>query len=340
MIGIDLGTANTVVFLDRRGIVLQEPSILAVNERGRVVAVGRSAKEMVGKTPGDVYILHPLRDGVIADFESTRSLLKHFISSVHRPSALGLRPTVLISIPSSTSQVERRAIEEAAIQAGAHQQVYLIEEPIAAAIGIGIDIAEPRGRMIVDIGGGTTDIAIISCGGVAVGQMIKTAGGSIDEAIRRSIRQRYNLLIGERMAEQIKIELGGALPPEECMRSLEVSGRDLAAGLPTRVTLTEQEVHSMIAAPLAEIVKAVCSTIEQCPPEILSDLFEEGMYLTGGGALIRGLDERLHRETGLPVQVAPNAMTAVAEGTGRAIMYLQRKKTAGSAWQKMAVNVR
>lgn len=333
LVAVDLGTANTVVYVDGRGIVLQEPSVLALDKNGKLVAVGKEAKPMLGRTPNNIRVERPLHDGVVADFEATRAMMQYFMKRANVSGLIGLRPRVLISVPSIATQVERKAIEEAAIQAGADQRVHLIEEAIAAAIGVGLDIAEPRGHMVVDIGGGTTDVAIISCGGIASGRVIKVAGDTMDRAIVRFMRQKYNLIIGLRMAEMIKIQLGCAVEPsEDELRTVEVSGRDAATGLPERRILTSAEVYHALQPPLAEIIRAIRETLERCPPELLLDICEDGIVLTGGIALLPGIDRRISTETSLPVFVADNALTAVAEGTGRALKYVTNSNMMAT-WQ-------
>lgn len=315
-IGIDLGTANTLVNVKDHGIVLREPSVVAVKAgTNEVLAVGDDAKRMLGRTPGNIVAIRPLKDGVIADFEVTEAMLRHFIKKVS-----GKRqshPRVVIAIPSGITEVERRAVKESAEQAGA-REVYLIEEPMAAAIGVGLPVQDASGNMIVDIGGGTTEVALISLSGIVYARSVRTAGDDLDEAIISYMKRGYNLMIGERTAEDIKIRIGSAnnLPKET---SMEVKGRDLVSGLPKTITISSQEVRDAMADPLTTIVGAVRTTLERCPPELAADLVDRGLVLAGGGALLRGLDKRLREETGLPVHVAEDPLSAVAEGTGKVL---------------------
>jgi len=316
-IGIDLGTANTLVYLKDHGIVLREPSVVAVKAgTNEVLAVGDDAKRMLGRTPGDIVAIRPLKDGVIADFEVTEAMLRHFIRKVNNNKRRS-NPRVVIAIPSGITAVERRAVRESAEAAGA-REVYLIEEPMAAAIGVGLPVQEAAGNMIVDIGGGTTEVALISLSGIVYARSVRTAGDELDEAIIQYMKRGYNLMIGERTAEDIKIRLGSAAPlPKET--TMEVKGRDLVAGLPKTITITSQEIREAMSDPLATIVNAVRTTLERCPPELAADLVDRGLVLAGGGALLRGLDKLLREETGLPVHVAEDPLSAVAEGTGRAL---------------------
>jgi rod shape-determining protein MreB len=315
-IGIDLGTANTLVYVKDHGIVLREPSVVAVKAgTNEVLAVGDDAKRMLGRTPGNIVAIRPLRDGVIADFEVTEAMLRYFMKKVS-----GKRrshPRVVIAIPSGITEVERRAVKESAEQAGA-REVYLIEEPMAAAIGVGLPVQDPSGNMIVDIGGGTTEVALISLSGIVYARSVRTAGDELDEAIISHMKRGYNLMIGERTAEDIKIRIGSAhvLPKETTM---EVKGRDLVSGLPKTITITSEEVRDAMADPLTTIVDAVRTTLERCPPELAADLVDRGLVLAGGGALLRGLDKCLREETGLPVHVAEDPLSAVAEGTGKVL---------------------
>jgi len=315
-IGIDLGTANTLVYVKDHGIVLREPSVVAVRAgTNEVLAVGDDAKRMLGRTPGNIVAIRPLRDGVIADFEVTEAMLRHFIKKVSNKRRA--HPRVVIAIPSGITEVERRAVKESAEQAGA-REVYLIEEPMAAAIGVGLPVQEASGNMIVDIGGGTTEVALISLSGIVYARSVRTAGDEIDEAITQYMKRAYNLMIGERTSEDIKIRIGSAAPlPKET--GMEVKGRDLVSGLPKTVTITSQEVRDAMADPLNTIVDAVRTTLERCPPELAADLVDRGLVLAGGGALLRGLDKRLREETGLPVHVAEDPLSAVAEGTGKVL---------------------
>jgi rod shape-determining protein MreB len=301
------------------GIVLREPSVVAVRAgTNEVLAVGDDAKRMLGRTPGNIVAIRPLKDGVIADFEVTEAMLRHFIKKVSGKRRT--HPRVVIAIPSGITEVERRAVKESAEQAGA-REVYLIEEPMAAAIGVGLPVQDASGNMIVDIGGGTTEVALISLSGIVYARSVRTAGDDLDEAVISYMKRAYNLMIGERTAEDIKIRIGSAnvLPKET---SMEVKGRDLVSGLPKTISITSQEVRDAMADPVAAIVDAVRTTLERCPPELAADLVDRGLVLAGGGALLRGLDRRLREETGLPVHVAEDPLSAVAEGTGKVLQEL------------------
>ncbi len=312
--GIDLGTASTLVYVKGQGIVLCEPSVVAI-EKGtnHVLAVGEEAKRMLGRTPGSIIAIRPMKDGVIADFEITEQMLRYFINKVHNRRVL-VRPRMVIAIPSGITEVEKRAVKDSAERAGA-REVYLVEEPIAAAIGVGLPIQEPAGNMIIDIGGGTTEMAVVSLADIVFSKSIRIGGDEMDEAIIQHLRKTYNLLIGERMAEEIKIKVGSAYPLEEEM-TMEVRGRDLVAGLPKTVTISSEEVRESLAEPIAAILEAVRMTLERTPPELSADLIERGMVLAGGGGLLRGLDKLLSEQTGLPVHIADDPITAVALGTG------------------------
>jgi len=316
---VDLGTANTLVSVRGRGIVLIEPSVVAVEKDSkRVLAVGIEAKRMLGRTPGSIVAIRPLKDGVIADFEVTESMLRYFINKTRvKRFPWQPKPRVVVCVPSGVTEVEKRAVFEATMQAGA-RQAYLIEEPMAAAIGAGLPIQEPTGNMVVDIGGGTTEVAVISLGGIVVAQSIRIAGDEFDEAIIGHVKRAYNVLIGERTAEEIKFEIGSAWPLLEEV-DVEVRGRDLLTGLPRTVSMESEEIREAIEEPLAAIIAAVKSTLEQTPPELASDLMEYGIVLTGGGALLRGLDDRLKHETGMPVHVSENALTNVVDGSAMAL---------------------
>ena len=316
-IGIDLGTANTLVFMKGKGIVMREPSVVAVDVRSdTVLAVGTAAKEMIGRTPGSIVAVRPLKDGVIADFDITATMLKHFIRKVVR-STMFSKPHIVVCIPSGVTEVERRAVEDAARQAGA-SQVELIEEPMAAAIGAGLPVAEPTGSMVVDIGGGTAEVAVISLGDIVTSCSVRVAGDKFDESIISSVKKKYNLLIGERTAEQIKIAIGSAYPTEDNNgTSVEIKGRNLVDGLPKNVTITAEEVREALSDPLATIVEAIKSTLEKTPPELSADIIDHGIMLTGGGALLRGLDQLVERETGMPVHVADSPLDCVVDGTGK-----------------------
>jgi rod shape-determining protein MreB len=315
-IGIDLGTANTLVFVKDQGIVLREPSVVAVRAgTNQVLAVGDEAKRMLGRTPGNIVAVRPLKDGVIADFEMTESMLRHFITKVN--SRKWVRPRVVIAVPSGITEVEKRAVKESAAHAGA-REVYLIEEPMAAAIGVGLPVQDAAGNMIIDIGGGTTEVALISLSGIVFSRSVRVAGDELDEAIAGYMKRAYNLMIGERTAEEIKIKIGSAYPMEKEV-GMEVKGRDLVAGLPKTLTITSQEVREALLEPISTIVESVRVTLERCPPELSADLVDRGLVLAGGGALLRGLDKLLQEETGLPVHIAEDPLSAVAEGTGRAL---------------------
>ena len=319
-IGIDLGTANTLVYVKGQGIVLREPSVVAVRSgTSQVLAVGDEAKRMLGRTPGNIVAVRPLKDGVIADFEMTESMLRHFITKVHNRK--WVRPRVVIAVPSGITEVEKRAVKESAAHAGA-REVYLIEEPMAAAIGVGLPVQDAAGNMIIDIGGGTTEVALISLSGIVFSRSVRVAGDELDEAIAGYMKRAYNLMIGERTAEEIKIKIGSAYPVEK-ETSMEVKGRDLVAGLPKTLTITSQEVREALLEPISTIVESVRVTLERCPPELSADLVDRGLVLAGGGALLRGLDKLLQEETGLPVHVAEDPLSAVAEGTGRALSELK-----------------
>ena len=319
-IGIDLGTANTLVYVKGQGIVLREPSVVAVRSgTSQVLAVGDEAKRMLGRTPGNIVAVRPLKDGVIADFEMTESMLRHFITKVHNRK--WVRPRVVIAVPSGITEVEKRAVKESAAHAGA-REVYLIEEPMAAAIGVGLPVQDAAGNMIIDIGGGTTEVALISLSGIVFSRSVRVAGDELDEAIAGYMKRAYNLMIGERTAEEIKIKIGSAYPVEK-ETSMEVKGRDLVAGLPKTLTITSQEVREALLEPISTIVESVRVALERCPPELSADLVDRGLVLAGGGALLRGLDKLLQEETGLPVHVAEDPLSAVAEGTGRALSELK-----------------
>ncbi len=313
-IGIDLGTANTLVFLKNEGIAVREASVVAVHATTRTVyAVGDEAKRMAGRAPNHIQVIRPMKDGVIADFEVTEAMLRYFIQKVHKTNKF-IPPRVVIAVPSGITEVERRAVTESAIHAGA-RQVYLLEEPIAAAIGVGLPIEEPTANMIVDIGGGTTDVAIISLAGIVYSKSIRVGGDELDMAITNYVKRAYNMVIGERTAEEIKIRVGSAYPLEEEL-SMEVKGRDAMAGLPKTISVTSEEIREAMSDTVNAIVEVLRSALERCPPELSSDLVDRGFVLAGGGALIRGLAKTLSNATGLPVIVAPDALSAVAMGTG------------------------
>jgi rod shape-determining protein MreB len=314
---IDLGTANTLVYVKNRGIVLQEPSIVAIQKGTRnVLAVGDRAKEMVGRTPGNIIAIRPLRDGVIADFQIAQEMLRYFILTVHRRRSFA-RPRIIIGVPSGITEVERRAVEESAIRAGAIE-VYLIEEPMAAAIGAGLAVEEPVGNMIVDIGGGTTEVAVISLSGIVVTKCIRIAGDEMDEAIIDYLKRNYNLLVGERTAERVKVSIGSAYPVNE-ERTVEIKGRDLGTGLPKVVKVTSEEIREALSEPVSFIVAVIRDILEKTPPELSADIAERGICLAGGGAALKGLDVLLHKETHLPVYVAQDPLTCVVLGSGKCL---------------------
>lgn len=313
-IGIDLGTANTLVYMKGKGVVMREPSVVAVDvKRDMVLAVGHEAKEMIGRTPGSIVAIRPLKDGVIADFEITATMLKYFIKSVVRSSIFS-RPRIIICIPSGVTEVERNAVEDAARQAGG-KYVELIEEPMAAAIGVGLPVSEPAGSMIVDIGGGTAEVAIISLAGIVHSYSARAAGDAMDDCIMNYMKRVYNLLIGERTAESIKMEIGSAFPVGE-ETTMEVRGRDIVAGLPKTMTVTSEEIRDALKEPVNTIVEAVRITLDRCAPELAADLVDRGIVISGGSSQLRGLDKLLSQQTGLPVTLADDPLSAVAEGTG------------------------
>ncbi len=313
-LAVDLGTATTLVYTRARGIVVFEPSIVAVNRiTNRVEAVGQAAKEMLGKTPGNIVAIRPMKDGVIADFEVTEKMLEYFIRKAHGRSFF-VRPRIIISVPSEITPVEKRAVKDSALRAGA-SEVYLVEQAMAAAIGAGLPITEPSGNMIVDIGGGTTDVAVISLAGIVYSKSVRVAGNEMDEAIISYIKRKYNLLIGERTAEAIKIELGNAYPDGQ-QRTMEVKGRDLVEGIPKTLTITDEEVREALAETVNVIVDTVRTALERTPPELSADIIDKGIVLAGGGSLLRGLDQRLREETGIPVSHCDEPVSAVVRGTG------------------------
>ena len=314
-IGIDLGTANTLVYMKGKGIIIREPSVVAVDTKtDKVKCVGQEAKDVIGRTPGSIVTVRPLKDGVIADFDVTTSMLTEFI---HKAIGGGffVRPRVVICIPSGVTAVERRAVRDAAEQAGA-KRVSIIEEPMAAAIGAGLPVADPQGSMVVDIGGGTSEVAVISLGGIVASKSVRVGGDEFDSSIINFIKKKYNLLIGERTAEDIKIQIGSACPLEEGELSMEIKGRNLLNGLPENITITSDQISSALEDPLAQVLDAIRITLERTPPELSADIIDQGITLTGGGALLRGLDKLIHDETGMPVQIAENPLDCVAMGTG------------------------
>lgn len=327
-IGIDLGTANILVYRRGRGVVLSEPTVVAMSTTtGKVLAVGNDAREMLGRTPGNIVAIRPLKDGVIADYSTTLKLLEYLLDKVAGKRRL-FRPRVLVCVPSGVTNVERRAVIQAAREAGAGEAM-TIEEPMAAAIGAGLPIASPGGNMVVDIGGGTTDIAVISLGGIVLSQSLRVGGNKMDEAIIRHIRNAYNLMIGEPTAEQIKIKIGSAYPLEQELR-LEIRGRDLVAGLPKSAEISSEEIREALTEPVRAIAEKLCNVLEETPPELGSDVIERGITLTGGGALLRGLDRLLQSVTDIPVRVADNALNCVAIGTGRALEELSAIRSSGA----------
>ena len=322
-LSIDLGTANTLIYIRDQEIVLNEPSVVAIRQVGNqktVTAVGMDAKRMLGRTPGNITAIRPLKDGVIADFLVTEKMLQHFISKVHENNFIKPSPRVLICVPYNSTQVERKAIKESALGAGA-REVYLIDEPMAAAIGAGLPVEEATGSMVIDIGGGTTEIAIISLSGIVFAESVRVGGDRFDEAITTYVRRNYGSLIGDATAERIKEEIGGAYPIDE-VREIDVRGRNLAEGIPRSFTLNSHEVLEALQEPLSSIVQAVKSALEQAPPELASDIAETGLVLTGGGALLRDLDRLISEETGLPVIVADDPLTCVARGGGKALEWI------------------
>ena len=316
-IGIDLGTANVLVYIQGRGIVIREPSVVAVSDDNRIVAVGEEARQMIGRTPGNITAIRPMKDGVIADYVITEAMLRFFINKARKGWLKFGRPEVMISVPAGVTSVEKRAVRDAALKAGA-KEAYLIEEPLAAAIGANVPISGPSGNMIIDIGGGTSEIAVIALGGIVVSHSLRVGGNKFDEAITTYIRKKYNLMIGERTAEEVKISIGTALPLDREL-SMEVRGRDLIAGLPRTIPITSSEVMEAIEAPLQALVAAVRLVLEQTPPELSSDIIDKGMVMSGGGSLLRNIDKLLTQVTGVPCHVAENPLNCVATGTGLAL---------------------
>lgn len=326
-LAIDLGTANTLVYLKGKGIVVSEPSVVAVQKdsmgQRKVLAVGTDAKNMLGRTPGSIVAIRPMKDGVIADFDITEEMLRYFIRKIHNRKAL-VRPRIVICVPSGITQVEKRAVKESAESAGA-REVYLIEEPMAAAIGAGLPITEASGNMIVDIGGGTTEVAVISLAGIVYAKSVRVGGDKMDEALAQHLKRKYNLLIGERTAEQIKIQIGSAYPDPPTaegpakLRTMEVKGRDLVSGIPKTLEIDDQEIREALSEPINAIVEAVRIALERTPPELAADIVDKGIVLAGGGALLRNLDQLLREETGLPVVIAEDPLSCVVLGSGKVL---------------------
>lgn len=322
--GIDLGTANTLVHVKGKGIMLREPSVVAIQrDNGEVLAVGEEAKQMIGRTPGNIVAVRPMKDGVIADFDVTQAMLKYFIRKVMNTKSF-VRPRVVVGVPSGVTEVEKRAVVDAAMQAGA-REAYLIEEPMAAAIGAGLPVEEAMGSMVVDIGGGTTEIAVISLGGIVTSRSIRIGGDEMDDAISQYIKKTYNLMIGERTSEEIKIKIGSAIVPEG-NASMDIRGRDLVSGLPKTLTIKSSEIKDALSEPIQKIIEAVKGTLEKTPPELAADVMDHGIMMTGGGALLRNLDKLLSHETGMPVLVAEDALSCVGEGTGKSLESIELLK--------------
>jgi rod shape-determining protein MreB and related proteins len=323
-IGIDLGTANTLVYVKGKGIVLREPSVVAIRrDTGSILAVGEEAKKMIGRTPGNIVAIRPMKDGVIADFDVTQIMLRHFISKAYRRRAFFL-PQVVVCVPSGVTEVEKRAVLDATKQAGA-KEAFLIEEPMAAAIGAGLPVEEPTGSMIVDIGGGTSEVAVISLGGIVTSQSIRVGGDEMDDAIITYIKKTYNLMIGERTAEEIKIKAGSAHRIDE-EQHMEIRGRDLVTGLPKVLTISSWEIESALSEPVTAILETIKTTLERTPPELAADIMEKGIVMTGGGALLKGLDKLIAEETGMPVFMAENPLDCVVLGTGKALSAIELLK--------------
>jgi len=332
--GIDLGTANTLVFMRGKGIIIREPSVVAVQTNTKeVLAVGEEAKRMIGRTPGHIVAIRPLSDGVIADFDITQNMLKYFIKKGNQGRSL-FSPRVVVCVPSGVTEVERRAVEEAALSAGA-REAYLIEEPMAAAIGAGLPVQEPNGSMVVDIGGGTTEVAIISLGGIVTSRSIRVAGDELDEAIVYYIKKEYNLMIGERTAEEVKIQIGSADLSANKEKKMSVRGRDLISGLPKNIDISSSEIYEAMKEPISNIIDAIKFTLEKTPPELASDIMEQGIMLTGGGALLDGLDRLIRKETGMPIHVAESPLDCVALGTGKALEDIETLKRVAKSSRKL-----
>ncbi|KHM50288.1 rod-share determining protein MreBH [Anaerovibrio lipolyticus] len=333
-IGVDLGTANVLIYIKGKGVVLREPSVVAVDrDTNRVLAVGEDARRMIGRTPGNIVAIRPLREGVISDYDITEAMLRYFIEKVTGRSFV-FRPRIMICVPSGVTMVEQRAVQEAAEQAGA-RRTFLIEEPLAAALGAGLDISEAYGCMVVDIGGGTTDVAVISLGGIVASDSLRTAGDSFDEAIIDYVKRNFNLMIGERTAEDIKVSIGAAFQGARNGK-MEVKGRDMLSGLPKLVEVTTDQVAEALKEPVTKIVECVKKVLEECPPELAADIMDRGIVLTGGGAMLYGLDDLIHRETRIPVGLADDALSCVALGTGKALDNIDKldDKKSMSFWRK------
>lgn len=330
--GIDLGTANTLVFVKGRGVIIREPSVVAIDKFSKqVLAVGEEAKKMIGRTPGNIVAIRPLKDGVIADFDVTQEMLKYFIRKATQKKSL-FQPRVVVCVPSGVTEVEKRAVEEATIQAGA-KDAFLIEEPMAAAIGAGLPVQEPTGSMVVDIGGGTTEVAVISLGGIVTSKSIRVGGDELDNYIVNYVKKEYSLMIGERTAEEVKIKIGSALDSNE-LGSMDIRGRDLVSGLPKTIEISSKEINEALKEPVNNIIDAIKSTLEKTPPELSSDVMETGIILTGGGALLHNLDKLVTIETGIPVRVAENPLDCVALGTGKALDSIEILKKTSNKYRR------
>ncbi len=331
--GIDLGTANTLVFMKGKGIILREPSVVAIEKTSRkVLAVGEEAKKMIGRTPGNIVAIRPLKDGVIADFDITQEMLKYFIQRATQKKSIR-QPRVIVCIPSGVTEVEKRAVEEATIQAGA-KEAYLIEEPMAAAIGAGLPVNEPTGSMVVDIGGGTTEVAVISLGGIVASISIRVGGDELDNYIISYVKKEYNLMIGERTAEEIKIAIGSAIK-DKTLGSMDIRGRDLVSGLPRTINISSEEIYEALKEPVTSIIDAIKATLEKTPPELAADVMEYGIMLTGGGALLHGLDVLTNKETGIVTRVAETPLDCVALGTGKALENIELLKRTTSKYNRI-----
>jgi len=330
--GIDLGTANTLVFIKGKGIIIREPSVVAIDKFSKqVLAVGEEAKKMIGRTPGNIVAIRPLKDGVIADFDVTQEMLKYFIRKATQKKSL-FQPRVVVCVPSGVTEVEKRAVEEATIQAGA-KDAFLIEEPMAAAIGAGLPVQEPTGSMVVDIGGGTTEVAVISLGGIVTSKSIRVGGDELDNYIVNYVKKEYSLMIGERTAEEVKIEIGSAMDSNE-LGSMDIRGRDLVSGLPKTISISSREINEALREPVNNIIDAIKSTLEKTPPELSSDVMEIGIVLTGGGALLHNLDKLVTIETGIPVRVADSPLDCVALGTGKALESIEILKKTSTKYRR------